>query len=139
MYFSLFLQLFKINDAWSRDYNSLTKRIDALTSGNWKNGSQVWTNGATSEEAHHPPSLTHTQCVVCHSLQDQVTELDRQVKEHVRQSEELKRTLEEKDRTLKQRDLMIKSLDNENQAVQLQVWKEFSTQQTPTYIANQCS
>lgn len=58
---------------------------------------------------------------MCHSLQDQVTELDRQVKEHVRQSKELKRTLEEKDRTLKQRDLMIKSLDNENQAVQLQV------------------
>lgn len=70
---------------------------------------------------------------MCHSLQDQVTELDRQVKEHVRQSEELKRTLEEKDRTLKQRDLMIKSLDNENQAVQLQVCTEFITQQTPTY------
>lgn len=127
MYFSLSLQLFKINDAWSKDYNSLTKRIDALTSGNWKNGSQVWTNGVTSEEPHHPPSLTHTQCVMCHSLQDQVTELDRQVKEHVRQNRELKRSLEEKDRTLQQKDLMIKSLDNENQAVQLQVCMECST------------
>jgi phage shock protein A len=50
-----------------------------------------------------------------------VAELGRQVTEFARRNEGLEKSMTEMERKLKQRELMIKSLDNENQAVQLQV------------------
>jgi phage shock protein A len=126
-------ELFQINDAWSRDYHSLTRKIDALTTGNWS--TEICTSGTaapTSDNARtptQPPSLTRTPlahhtsapCTKCCSLQDQVAELGRQVTEFARRNEGLEKSMTEMERKLKQRELMIKSLDNENQAVQLQV------------------
>lgn len=128
-------ELFQINDAWSRDYNSLTRKIDALTTGNWTNTSEISTNGTTapnSDEARtptHPPSLTHTPlahhtsapCTKCCSLQEQVAELNRQVREFARKNDGLEKSMAEIERKLQQRELMIRSLDSENQAVQLQI------------------
>ena len=136
---SLSLQLFQINDAWSRDYNSLTKKIETLTSGTWStNGTSTHhlTNGTASSHAPaasadqkartptHPPSLAAANshsCPNCNSLGDQVGHLSRQAKELSRRNKDLEKLLGEEERKSKQKDMLIKSLDNENQAVQLQV------------------
>lgn len=129
------MQLFEINDAWSRDYNSLTRKIDALTTGNWTNTSEISTNGSiapNSDDARtptHPPSFTQAPlahqtpapCTKCYSLQEQVTELSRQVREFARKNEGLEKSMTEMERQLKQKELLIKSLDSENHAIQLQV------------------
>ena len=115
---------------WARDYDSLTQKVGALT-GSW---SESWTNISaaavvTSEQPRtptHPPSLTHSSlahytpapCTKCLSLQDEV---NRQVKEYIRKCERLEKSLVEREKELNQKDRMIVSLDNENQAVQLQV------------------
>ena len=131
----IFLQLFKINDAWSRDYNSLTRRIEELTSGNFANGSEHWiANGSALADQHHhttpphtqPPSIEHTQqshhvCTECRSLRDQVAELNRQVKEWEKKTKDLEELLSNEEKKAKEKDMVIKLLDSENHAVQLQV------------------
>jgi hypothetical protein len=139
-------ELYQINDAWSRDYNSLTKKIEALTSGSWStssngtsthhltNGTPVTHAPATTAEQHqnartptHPPSfaLSHAShshaCPNCFSLQEQLDQLSRQAKELGRKNRDLEKLLEEEERKSKQKDMLIKSLDSENQAVQLQI------------------
>ena len=140
------LQLYQINDAWSRDYNSLTKKVEALTSGSWStsnngtsthhltNGTSVTHAPVTTAEQHqnartptHPPSfaLSHAShshaCPNCFSLREQLDQLSRQAKELGRKNRDLEKLLEEEERKSKQKDMLIKSLDSENQAVQLQV------------------
>lgn len=118
---SSFFQLFQINDAWARDYESLSKRIDALTSGNWTNGSTISTAQLT---ATHPPSFTHNThvpCATCHDFEQQLNTLQRQMKEKTLKCEKLGKTLEKKEIEVKRKDLMIERLDSENQAIQLQV------------------
>ena len=148
MYFSV-SQLYQINDAWSRDYHSLTKKIEALTSGTWStNGTSMHhlTNGTahepdtTTEHCHstptQPPSLalshlSHSHaCPNCRSLQERLDQLSRQAKELGRENRDLEKLLEDEERKSKQKDMLIKSLDSENQAVQLQVKQYF----TSTYI-----
>ena len=134
---SFVLQLFQINDAWSKDYNSLTRKIEALTSDNWlSGGSEHWTNEGhhmhpSQTPTTHPPSLTShatpshhqhtTMCHECTTLRERVAELDRQVREFGRRNADLEKLLVEEERRSKEKDMIIKTLDSENQAVQLQV------------------
>ena len=139
-----YAQLFQINDAWSRDYHSLTKKIEALTSGSWSNnststhhltnGTSTTTHAPVTTAEHHHSARTPTQppsfatfshplhaCPNCRSLQEQLDQLSRQAKELGRKNRDLEKLLDEEERKSKQKDMLIKSLDSENQAVQLQV------------------
>ena len=109
------LQLCHINDQWAQDYESLTQKMTANSTGCYSIPSSI---------ASHQHISICTQC----------PQLERKLDESQNELRQLTAKLDTLQKTIDQRNRQVEHLENENRAIQFQVGEVYCTLQVCDFV-----